>query len=490
MNTHVFRLAAAAALTLAGATALPAQVVASATPTTPPAVSPAAKDSGSDSAAAAKAATDKAAAEAAAKAKAAAMLLPPIEVQHYRPIDQRGINVFEPPKSDTIPFTGFKLAWGAAFTQQFQALSHSNTAQPVMVAGATPTAPKVNANQLIGIGNGFNNATANLYMNAQLAQGIRVQLTTYLSARHHQEAWVKDGYLLIDASPIDVPAFNELMKYLTLRVGHFEIDYGDAHYRRTDNGNAMYNPLVGNYIMDAFTTEIGAEAYVRAAGFLAMAGVTGGEVHGQVTAPQKRSPALLGKLGFDQQLNQDLRVRLTGSIYQKAKSASNTLYTGDRAGSRYYDVMENSTSTEDAAAWSGNLRSGLGLSSKVRAIVVNPFIKYRGLEFFGNVEQAQGRTATETADRKFTQNVGELTYRFLNDKVYVAGRYNTVKGRLAGTTSDITIDRSQVGGGWFVTPAILAKVEYVNQQYKDFPVTDIRNGGQFKGFMIEGVVGF
>jgi hypothetical protein len=490
MNTHVFRYAAAAALTLAGATALPAQVVASATPTTPPAVSPAAKDSGADSAAAAKATADKAAAEAAAKAKAAAMLLPPIEVQHYRPIDQRGINVFEPPKGDTIPFTGFKLAWGAAFTQQFQALSHKNTAQPVLVAGATPTAPKVNANQLIDIGNGFNNATANLYMNAQLAQGIRVQLTTYLSARHHQEAWVKDGYLLVDASPIDVPALNELMKYLTLRVGHFELDYGDAHYRRTDNGNAMYNPLVGNYIMDAFTTEIGAEAYVRAAGFLAMAGVTGGEVHGAVTTPSKRSPAIHAKLGFDQQLNQDLRVRMTGSIYQTAKSASNTLYTGDRAGSRYYDVMENTASTETANAWSGNLRTGLGLSSKVRAIVFNPFIKYRGLEFFGNVEQAQGRSATETVDRKFTQNVGELTYRFLNDKMYVAGRYNTVKGRLAGTTSDVRIDRSQVGGGWFVTPAVLAKVEYVNQQYKDYPVTSIYNGGQFKGFMIEGVVGF
>ena len=53
------------------------------------------------------------------------------------------------------------------------------------------------------------------------------------------------------------------MKYVTLRVGHFEINYGDAHFRRTDNGNAMYNPLVGNYILDAFTTEIGGEAYLR-----------------------------------------------------------------------------------------------------------------------------------------------------------------------------------------------------------------------------------
>jgi hypothetical protein len=36
----------------------------------------------------------------------------------------------------------------------------------------------------------------------------------------------------------------------------------------------------------------------------------------------------------------------------------------------------------------------------------------------------------------------------------------------------------------------LAKLEWVTQQYRDFPVSDIRAGGQFKGFMISGAVGF
>jgi hypothetical protein len=30
----------------------------------------------------------------------------------------------------------------------------------------------------------------------------------------------------------------------------------------------------------------------------------------------------------------------------------------------------------------------------------------------------------------------------------------------------------------------------VNQRYLDFPVTDIRNGGKFNGFMVEGVLAF
>ncbi len=405
-----------------------------------------------------------------------------VEIQHIRPTDMRGLNVYESPKDEGVAYTGFKLNWGAGFTQQFQGLDHSNTASPKVVNG-------VDANKLIQVGHGFNNAEANLYMNAQVAKGIRVALTSYLSTRHHNETWVKDGYFLIDQSPINVAVLNNIMQYVTLRVGHFEINYGDAHFRRTDAGNAMFNPLVGNYIMDAFTTEIGAEAYVRKNGFLAMGGMTGGEVRGQVQKPQGRAPTYLGKLGFDKQLTPDVRFRLMGSLYQTAKSLNNTLYSGDRGGSRYYDVLENTTSTEAAQAWSGAIQPGL--SSKVRALQLNPFVKVKGFEFFGIAEQAKGRGAAETTSRTWNQYAGEALYRFLADeRVYVAGRYNTAKGKLVGMTNDVSVDRYNVGAGWFVTPNVMMKGEWVNQKYNDFPTTDIRSGGKFKGFMVEGVVAF
>jgi hypothetical protein len=406
----------------------------------------------------------------------------PMEINHIRPADQRGINVYEPPKTDEVPFTGFVLSFGGAFTQEFQGLAHQNTATPVLVSN-------VNQNQLMTIGHGFNNAVANLNVNAQIAPGIRVAMTSYLSARHHQESWVKDGYLLIDDSPIDNPVLNSIMKYTTLRVGHFEINYGDAHFRRSDNGNAMFNPFAGNYILDAFTTEIGAEVYARSNGLIAMLGATGGEVHGQVTAPQGRSMSMLGKLGFDKSLDKDLRFRLTGSFYANNKAASNTLFTGDRGGSPYYDVLENTASTETANAWSGQIRPGF--SNKVNAEVINPFIKIGGAEFFGNFETATGGSFTEPKLRTLHQNVYEGLYRLANDKFYVGGRYNTLKGQLISKLSDDqSVSRYQLGGGWFVTPNILAKLEWVNQKYTDFPLTDIRNGGQFKGFMVQGVVGF
>lgn len=64
---------------------------------------------------------------------------------------------------------------------------------------------------------------------------------------------------------------------------------------------------------------------------------------------------------------------------------------------------------------------------------------------------------------------------------------SAARGR-KGFTNEVTVDRTQFAGGWFITPSLLMKGEYVTQRYNDFPATDIRNGGKFNGFVIEGVV--
>ena len=406
----------------------------------------------------------------------------PIVMQYFRPQDKRGVNVFETTKDAGVEFTGFKLDVNAGFTSQVQSLTHSNTAEPAMVLG-------INTNRLQDIGFGFNNSTANVSLNAQLAPGIRVALTSYLSSRHHNETWVKDGYIQIDQSPIDFFPLKALMEIVTVRVGHFEINYGDTHFRRSDNGNAVYNPFVGNYIMDAFTTEIGGEVYVKTSGVIAMGAVTAGEIRGGVTTPGQRGPSFIGKLGFDRQVKKDLRVRLTGSMYKTNKSMSNTLYGGDRAGSRYYWVLENTQATENGQATSGLINPGF--KNKVMALQMNPFVKFRGLELFGVVERAEGRAFTEIAERTWNQYAFDTVYRFLpGEKMYVGARYNKVQGTLAGLTEDVGANRWQVAGGWFITANLLAKVEYVNQKYFGYPQTNIKNGGKFKGMMLEGVVAF
>jgi hypothetical protein len=175
-------------------------------------------------------------------------------------------------------------------------------------------------------------------------------------------------------------------------------------------------------------------------------------------------------------------------MYKKDRSASGTLTSGDRAGSRYYDVLEPTGSTESANAWSGAIQSGM--KNMVTAFVVNPFVKVGGVELFGNIETMTGAAATEVQRRTLRQLVGEGLYRFAGNKLYAGGRINSVHGQLAGIANDISVKRYQVGGGWFVTPNVLSKIEFVRQSYENFPTTDIRNGGKFQGFMIEGVVAF
>lgn len=400
----------------------------------------------------------------------------------FRPYDQGGMDVFEPAQTDTVPFDGVKVRFGVGFAQQFQALSHTNKAAERLVEGT-------DRNKLADIGTGFNLATANLNLDAQLADGIRLNLVTYLSSRHHQEVWVKGGYLQVDkltmlnSAPID-----KIMENVMIKAGHMEINYGDAHFRRTDNGNAIHNPFVGNLIMDAFTTEVGGEVYFQKNNFLAMAGVTGGELNPSVIAREGKSPAFLAKLGYDNQLNERIRLRLTGSLYAVDGKARNTLYGGDRTGSRYYEVMEN---TVDHGFTSGRVNPGL--TNKVTSVMINPFIKVGGVEFFGTIETTSGKALTETESRRWNQLAGEVIYRFLpREQAYLGARYNTLSGQLAPNAGgqDVTIDRVQVGGGWFMTKNILVKGEYVNQQYNGYAESSIYSGGQFKGVVFEGVIAF
>ncbi len=397
------------------------------------------------------------------------------KIQYLRPTNQCGINMFETPEETQVPFTGFKVDWGAAFTQEFQSLKHRNETEPSI--------------QLARIGWGFGRASANLYMHAQLAPGIRMQLTTYLSSRHHTETWVKDGYVQMDESPLELGPINALWKrFGTVRVGHMEVNYGDAHFRRSDNGMGMYNPFVENYLLDAFTTEIAAEAYLRANGIMLMGSITGGEIRGSVQSSENRNLAYIWKAGFDRQIKPDLRVRATFSNYIDNKSAANTLYGGDRAGSHYWGALEAEPLDVVAQAFSGRINPDF--RNKVRAYQFNPFVKFRSLELFGVIEHALGLRFPETEHRTWNQYAFDAVYRFADDKLFAGIRYNYAEGQLRNMPARVSVNRTQVGGGWFPLPYLLMKAEYVNQNHHDYPITDRLYEGHFHGVTIAAVLGF
>jgi len=107
------------------------------------------------------------------------------KISNWRPYDQTGINMFETRKSDSVPFKDVSVRFGAGFTQQFQGLKHTNTALNNTGTGA---------NRLYPLKPGFMTAQANLFIDAQLGEGISLNVTNYMSARHHNEFWVKGGY--------------------------------------------------------------------------------------------------------------------------------------------------------------------------------------------------------------------------------------------------------------------------------------------------------
>ena len=426
-------------------------------------------------------------------------------MQYFRPNDKSGINVFETTKNDTTPFKKTKVKIGGNFEQSFQTLRDQNTAAPKTQAGFAG-----NVNSLIPLTNGFDLAMANLNIDAQLSDGIRMNLTVYLASRHHEDTWVKGGYVQFDKLLFLHSAWvDNIMKSVTIKVGQFDVDYGDQHFRRTDGGNTIYNPFVENYIMDEFATEIGGEVYYHnKCGLFAMGGITNGELDPTVNAatkidtatgqPNKYMAAVHGKLGYDKQLNKNTRFRISGSYYGDHSANSNTLFGGDRTGSHYYNVMENQATANgttlsdanDYSPFSGRLNPGF--SEEVNAFMGNVFVKYHGLEFFGTYENAQGRAITETTQRQATQYAADLIYRFTakNENFWIGARYNTVTAALQGYTSDITINREVASIGWFVTKNIMTKVEYVDQVYQNYPTTNILNGGQFNGFVVEASIGF
>ena len=404
-------------------------------------------------------------------------------LQYFRSNDKNGLNIFETSKIDTVEFTGVKVRVGGDFAMQFQSLNQSN-----------------DLNNLVELGSNFNLPSANLNLDVQLIDGVRLHLRTYLSSQHHEDSWVKGGHIQIDKLDFIKPGFLEgIMNYTTITIGLDEFNYGDAHFRRSDNARAIFNPFVGNYIMDAFSTEAFGEVTLQNNGWLAVIGLTNGKLNQSVvvTNQSDNKPSFFGKLGFDKQLNDDLRVRLTGSIYSNQGTTTGTyLYGGDRAGARYFDVLHtqpDSLGNTQGNEFEGRYNPGF---KKLIAVQINPFIKYKGLEFFGIYELASGsnQITTPVADKEgaFTQMAIELVYRFgSEEQFYLGGRYNTVQGKTReNATEDLKISRLNIGGGWFLSKNIVTKVEYVNQQYKGDAWTGRFAGAKFHGVNIEAAISF
>jgi hypothetical protein len=439
-------------------------------------------------------------------------------MQNQIPRNKNGINVFDV-KKDTVEFKGLSVDLGGAFNMDFQAINSFND-QPANF----PAPSNITGYRLMNTENNFTLPAADMTIGAQLFDGVRVNLDIYLASRHHNETYARGGYLQIDKLDFIKKDFlADVMKYATIKIGQMENNFGDAHFKSSDNGSTLRNAFVGNNIMNSFTTEMGIEVYYNRNGWVSMLGATNGNLNQgtqEVTFPTLSpatpdantsvSPTILAKLGYDKQLNEDLRVRLTGSYYHNANLGNSNLYSSSRSGFGFWGVLNNNAYKNNGVevASSYNAKStpeatfNPNFKNWATSYMINPFVKYKGFEFFGTIELASGGDkAGVDAKRTADQYAGDIVYRFgKTEQFYIAGKYNTVSGKLSNADAKkVTVDRFESSIGWFMTKNIVAKLDYVSQNYRDYtqftgnPATGIANnfyGGKFNGIVFEAAISF
>jgi hypothetical protein len=374
---------------------------------------------------------------------------------------------FEAEKIDASEFEDLKVKVGADFALQYQGITHEADIE------------------LIDIKKNFNLPTANLHITADLAPGIQLHINNYMSSRHHNEAWVEGGYLTLDNLPF-LPAADNIMQYLTIKAGVMMPNYGDAHYFRSNNAAVTTNPFVGNWIMDAYTTNPGMEFLFRHNGFLANVGVNNGRMNYGRGNDLGEDLVFNWKLGYDTQINEDLRLRASFSGYHVGEGHSgSTLWDGDRAGARYYNVMqvfdaENpANNTSDANFRSGRWSPGAN-QTEMSSYMANLFVQFHGLEVFGIYETMNGVRGGN--DQEYTQTALQGIYRF--GDFYAGARLNKVDNNDGSTVS-----RTNIGGGWNMLEYVVVKLDYVTQKYEG-PAHGAIDGGKFNGLVLEAAISF
>ncbi len=429
---------------------------------------------------------------------------------------------FESPKIDGSKFTKIKVNVGGDFVLHFQSLkSHADSAM----------AP---------LGSNLNLPCANLNLNADLAPGIRINLTTYLASRHHTNTYVKGGYLLMDQLTfLNNKIVDNIMKSVTIKVGMMELNYGDAHFRRSDNARTLNNPFIGNYILDGFAISPAAELYFRplgsAKGLLLMGGITNCVTDPNVgaytaagtsnyTFPATHYSAaykplnlvnILGyyvKAAYDKEFNKNLRIRPSISGFICNNSPGGSLYNSDRAGSPYDEVMNKKSLGSSAYDATSNVTNGYfgpGNYSKDQSFMGNLFAQVYNFELFGTYEIAKGNTGLPVTYNvvPFTfqnSSIEGICYFGKHHQFDIGARYtsvhkNAVDGYGFNTITNIyaiapvgemQTARIQAVFGWKLTDNIVTKLEYCKQTYSNFITYGTGTNSFFEGLMVEAAISF
>jgi len=320
---------------------------------------------------------------------------------------------------------------------------------------------------------GFQTAWGNLAISATFGKEKEVEMffDLLISSRSHPSTtYGHQGYLMVRGMPGDlknVRLLDSLFDKIDLKIGHFHLDYGDHGYHRSDNAATQKNPLIGNFVIDPELVDIGAEISSEPGKFNWMVGVSNGTNTENVQ--DGRGNAFHGKVWLDLA---PVRASISGFRVDHSDSATAraTLFSGNRDGERYGGEIGGGQApgqvlpagAKDVTAWQADLTwTGDKLSL---------------YGHYGNTEDADINGVAEgTPTEEWNYYAGQAVWKF-TPKVHGAVRYSAARADILNdVASDGKVDRIQIGGGYWLTDELLAKIEYVHQEYDDFAEGDVLN---------------
>ena len=338
---------------------------------------------------------------------------------------------------------------------------------------------------------------------ADFNREIEVYFDIFIASRPHEDTMQGDeGFILFRRLPGplgDCDLASAAFEMVNVKVGEFEMDFGDAHYRRSNNADVQRNPLIGNYVIDPRGTDIGFEMFSPRGSlpinWLVGVGVgntgdlqadRGWQTHAKVWA--ETAGRLRPSISF-------FRADHSGNSAGFPNSGSKSdLFRSNRAGGPYADILGAGNAPGQVTPGNGQLVT----AGQFDLTWIGPSWEFYG--HVGMVEDADtnGSAAGSPAESWFYY-AGESVF-YCTPRSYLAARYTGASARhlvsSADPTRDVTSDgfvhRFQLGGGYWLHDLILAKLEYVHQFYEGFRAdgsqvsgVDVWQNPRFDGVLME-----
>ena len=351
-----------------------------------------------------------------------------------------------------------------------------------------------------GLNPGFQDPFANLSLYATIPGKFDMFADFYVASRPHPNTmYGHEGYLVFkqmpnvfgDGSPI-TNTLDAIFNYVNVKVGAFDIDFGDNNYHRSNNAWVQNNLLIGNPLVDPNVEEIGGEVYSVKGPVYWLFGAGNGFTteHFDYGSPGSVHAKIWG---FP---TKDLRMSVSGYLADLSGGTGyeqSDLFAAGRSGGAY------------AAVFGGGDDPGQIQPQHGKNIVaVQGDITYQHwpwelYTFVGWTQDSNtnGDAGPGTPAERWLYGSAEAAYH-ITPAWYVAARYSFAFAEsIAGNQTNGWVDRIQVGTGYWLTRSVLTKLEYVQEEYRSFG-TNVGNvdgveayyGPGFQGAVAEVSFGF